>query len=104
MNDTHPIPDGGMTAEEYFSRPVPVRTEPEDVARAIRYMEWWLPVGKPSLGLATESALATLLEFARLHGGCTDPLHEWQCPACGATTRARMADHPDQRPRQCDGG
>lgn len=19
--------------------------------------------------------------------------HEWQCPACGATTRARMADH-----------
>ncbi len=21
-------------------------------------------------------------------------LHEWQCPCCGATTRARMADHP----------
>ena len=20
------------------------------------------------------------------------PLHEWECPACGATTRARMAD------------
>lgn len=22
------------------------------------------------------------------------PLHEWRCPGCGATTRARMADHP----------
>lgn len=21
-------------------------------------------------------------------------LHEWECPSCGATTRARMADHP----------
>lgn len=23
-----------------------------------------------------------------------DLLHEWQCPSCGATTRARMADYP----------
>jgi hypothetical protein len=23
-----------------------------------------------------------------------EPLAEWECPACGATTRARMADHP----------
>lgn len=32
------------------------------------------------------------------HGGATrfvwddEPLHEWKCPDCGATTRARMAD------------
>lgn len=24
----------------------------------------------------------------------SEPLHEWQCPACGATTRARMVDAP----------
>lgn len=23
-----------------------------------------------------------------------EPLHEWICPRCGATTRARMADRP----------
>jgi hypothetical protein len=28
----------------------------------------------------------------------TEPLHEWNCPACGATTRARMADHPSNNP------
>jgi hypothetical protein len=22
-----------------------------------------------------------------------EPAHEWRCPSCGATTRARMADH-----------
>jgi len=27
--------------------------------------------------------------------GPDDGLHEWQCPSCGAMTRARMADHPD---------
>jgi hypothetical protein len=25
----------------------------------------------------------------------SDPLHEWACPSCGATTRARMADRAD---------
>lgn len=25
------------------------------------------------------------------------PGHEWQCPGCGATTRARMADYPTER-------
>jgi len=38
------------------------------------------------------------------HGACVaieaEPLHEWSCPSCGATTRARMADRtpPDDWP------
>lgn len=27
-------------------------------------------------------------------------LHEWNCPSCGATTRARMADRPFNRQRE----
>lgn len=30
--------------------------------------------------------------------GDGEPLHEWACPSCGATTRARMADHPGDAP------
>lgn len=28
----------------------------------------------------------------------TEPLHEWRCPGCGTTTRARMADAPAEPP------
>ena len=34
-----------------------------------------------------------LAEYDR-RGAGLDRLHEWACPSCGATTRARMADHP----------
>lgn len=39
--------------------------------------------------------LAVAPIISQLRRGVRDeqPWHEWQCPACGATTRARMADH-----------
>lgn len=77
-------PDGGMSAEEYFSRPIPVSTEPEDVARAIRYMEWWLPVGRGSIGSATVHAVKTLMQYAR--DNSPTPVPSFTCPRCQRTS------------------
>lgn len=37
----------------------------EDVARAVRYMDAWLPIGAGSIGLGTVDAIQTLMEHAR---------------------------------------
>jgi len=61
--------DDGMSYDEFMAQPVPTRTDAESVARAVRYLEAWLPVGRRSLGLATEDAVQTLMQFAREHQG-----------------------------------
>jgi hypothetical protein len=61
-----PPGDGpGMSYEEFMALPVPIRTDHESVARAVRYLEAWLPVGRPSIGSATDDAVQTLMAFAR---------------------------------------
>ena len=57
--------DEGMSFAEFMAQPVPISTDPESVARAVRYMEQWLPVGKASIGYGTEHAVQTLMQFAR---------------------------------------
>lgn len=61
--------DEGMSFEEFMARPVPIRTDPESVDRAVRYLEQWLPIGARSLGSATEDAVKTLMQFARESAG-----------------------------------
>lgn len=43
-----------------------------------------------SVGARNVAELAATI-VAAVHAAL--PAHEWECPACGATTRARMADH-----------
>ena len=57
--------DGGMSIEEFLAMPVPIPTDHDSVARAVRYLEWWLPVGRASLGSATEHSVQILMAFAR---------------------------------------
>jgi hypothetical protein len=54
-----------MSYEEFMTQPIPIRTDPESVARAVRYMEAWLPVGARSIGLGTEDSVHILMQFAR---------------------------------------
>jgi hypothetical protein len=61
--------DEGMTIEEFLSQPTTISTDHESVARAVRYLEWWLPVARKSIGIATEDAMKTLMEFARQRTG-----------------------------------
>lgn len=81
--------DEGMSIGEFMARPVPIRTDPESVARAIRYLEWWMPVGRSSLGLATEDAVNTLMQFAR---ETLDPSVSFTCPRC-----LRTSHNPNDR-------
>jgi hypothetical protein len=57
--------DAGMSFDEFMSRPVLISTDAESVARAVRYLEWWLPVGRAGIGSATEDSINTLMQFAR---------------------------------------
>jgi len=62
-----PTDEGGevFDLDEFLAQPVPILTDPESVARAVRYMEAWLPIGAPSIGVATEHSVAILMQFAR---------------------------------------
>jgi hypothetical protein len=42
------------------------------------------------------TAIVDAVLLALLGGDQDDELAEWQCPSCGATTRARMADQDDE--------
>lgn len=56
--------DGVMSLKEYFDRPNPTDTSAENVARCVRYLEWWFSIPQ-NIGLVTEDAIKTLMEFAR---------------------------------------
>ena len=67
-----------------------------------------LAVSATSVTVALHTGTAALFAVGMLLGAIglvllmpdpdrADPLHEWRCPNCGATTRARMADHPNRR-------
>jgi len=55
--------DGMMSYEEFMAQPVPIRTDDESVAQAVRYLEAWLPVGRAALGSGAEHAIGTLMQF-----------------------------------------
>jgi hypothetical protein len=75
--------DGGMSYAEFMSRPVPIRSDPESAARAVRYLAWWLPVGRASIGRATEDSIHTLVQFAREQLGMPA---SFTCPRCSRTS------------------
>lgn len=60
-------------------------------------------VGSSVLFVAAILFGAAALAIAMPNAQPPDPLHEWRCPACGATTRARMADHPEKILAAIDG-
>jgi hypothetical protein len=55
--------------DAFFARTDPATrppdTSPENVVRAVRYLEAWLPVGAPALGSAAQGDIRTLMAFAR---------------------------------------
>lgn len=69
--------DEGMTYEEFLAQPIPIHADPDSVARAVRYMEAWLPIGARSIGSAAEHSVQILMQFAResAEDGVTLPPH-----------------------------
>jgi 2-keto-3-deoxy-L-rhamnonate aldolase RhmA len=66
--------DEYMTYEEFAAKPVviPANPDPEDVARAVRYMEEWLPIGARSVGSATVHSIQILMNHARSTAEASD--------------------------------
>ncbi|MGH3994463.1 MAG: hypothetical protein ACRDSN_18625 [Pseudonocardiaceae bacterium] len=40
-------------------------TSPDNVARAVRYLDWWLPVNAANLGTVAHGDVLVLMAFAR---------------------------------------
>lgn len=89
-----------------LSRPVPVPGQAareaavEAVARRVaeRQGTSWdeYTRGERTLPLEDARELVDIVVAALSAAPGQEPAHEWNCPSCGATTRARMADHPGQ--------
>lgn len=56
-----------QTIDEFLAQPVPIDTSPQNVARAVRFLEQWLPITQRSLGSAAHGDIRLLMEFAREH-------------------------------------
>ena len=55
--------DGGMSLDAFLAQPLPIVADHASVARAVRYMRWWLSIEQP-IGAATKDSIAILMRFA----------------------------------------
>lgn len=79
-----------LTAEE--TELANLRDDLADERHANEHLSAALARAQQGWKVALDDLSAVSAELAMLCAG----LPEWHCPSCGATTRARMADHQDK--------